>query len=232
MGSKHQSDFIQLLNAVPMATPAELMKTVNDATGVPLPTVVDVDRRLVKGGLRTKRGRGLSAAQMTPLDAASLLTAILASSHANASVEAVERYAQTQVDKRRSSEGLFAGIELDDLGKLPARHSFVEGLSALIASATTGSLAQLMRTKPKGQRPHIEVFAFTRATYGRIRISRLPSGTTASVEYLVPSAKSGKRSAKVSDQSLSAVSTGDLEQSRRITERTILAIATLLREEK
>jgi hypothetical protein len=45
-----------------MASPAELVRTVSAATGVPLPTVVDIDRRLVKGKLRTKGGRGFNVA--------------------------------------------------------------------------------------------------------------------------------------------------------------------------
>ena len=40
-----------------MASPAELVHTVSCATGVPLPTIVDIDRRLVKGKLRTKAGK-------------------------------------------------------------------------------------------------------------------------------------------------------------------------------
>jgi hypothetical protein len=40
---------------------------------MPLPTVVDIDRKLVKAKLRTKEGRGFNAAQMAPLDAARLL---------------------------------------------------------------------------------------------------------------------------------------------------------------
>jgi hypothetical protein len=74
-----------------MASPAQLVHTVSRATGVPLPTIVDIDRRLVTGKLRTKGGRGFNAAQVTALDAARLLTAVLASPQANAAVEAVTR---------------------------------------------------------------------------------------------------------------------------------------------
>jgi hypothetical protein len=217
-----------------MASPAELVRTVSSATGVPLPTIVDIDRRLVKGKLRAKAGRGFNAAQMTPLDAAGLLTAVLASPHANASADAVERYTQTRVDKSRSSDRLFAAANLEDLATLPTRHSFVDALTALIASASTGSLAKLMTASNDGWVPHIEVFAFTRATRGRIRVAGLPNGLTASVEYMsAPEAakptrakKIGRRRDAVTDENV-----GDLEQSRRITERTILPIAGLLAEE-
>src|ERR1700693_2808724 len=102
-----------------MASPAQLVHAASDATGVPLPTVVDIDRKLVKGELRTKGGRGFNAAQMTPLDAARLLTAVLASPQANASVDAVERYSHTRVDGKRSSDKLFGSADLDDLAALP-----------------------------------------------------------------------------------------------------------------
>ena len=133
-----------------MATPAQLLNAIASATGVPLPTLVDIDRKLVKGELRTKGGRGLSAAHMTALDAARLLTAILASPQANTSVEAVERYGQTHPDKTRSSDTSFGAVKLDDLAGLPARHSFVDALEALIDSASSGSLAKLINN-PKGK---------------------------------------------------------------------------------
>ena len=209
-----------------MATPAQLVKIISDVTGVPLPTIVDIDRKLVKGNLRTKGGRGFSAAQMTTLDAARLLTAVLASPQANASVEAVERYAKTRVDKARSSGATI----LDDLTALPAHHSFVDGLAALIASASTGPLAKLLHDSSVPWVPTLEVFAFTRATRGRIRISD-PRGLIANVEFGPAPTEArparGKRP-KRSPDARAHESSGDLEQSRRITERTILPISRLL----
>jgi hypothetical protein len=230
MGAITQSDFIPLNGLSFMATPAQLVNAISETTGIPLPTVVDIDRKLVQGKLRTKGGRGFSAAQMTPLDAARLLTAALGSPQANASVEAVERYANTRVDRTRSSDKLFGAAMLDDLAALPARHGFVDALAALIASAATGSLAKLMADSVGGWVPHIEVFAFTRACRGRIRIAGLPKGGTASIEY-IPSPADTKTRVKPMSRSRDAythVNTGDLEQSRRITERTILPIAKLL----
>ncbi|MFZ0425221.1 MAG: hypothetical protein WAL80_20275 [Xanthobacteraceae bacterium] len=206
-----------------MATPAQLAQTISSATGVPLPTVIDIDRKLVKAGLRTKGGRGFSAAQMTSLDAARLLVAVLGSPQANTSAEAVERYATTVPDKALSSEKLFATAMLDDLATLPTRHSFVEALAALITSVATGSLATMIA---KGATPSIEVFAFTRATRGRIRVAGLPNGLTASIEYVRATAGKAKRPHSRGNQTNQA--SGDLEQSRRISERTILPIAYLL----
>ena len=212
-----------------MASPAQLMETISRATGLPLATVVDIDRRLVKAGLRNIGGRGFSAARMTPLDAARLLTAVLASPHSNTSAEAVERYMQTRVDKSRSSEGLYTASGLDDLAALPARHAFVDAIASLIASVSTGSFAKLIAASPDGWVPHIELYAFTRATRGRVRIAGLPNGLTASVEYHLTPAGRAKATGRTGIATASA--DGDLEQSRRITERTILQIAELLAQE-
>lgn len=218
-----------------MATPAQLMHAISSLTGVPLPTIVVIDRELLEGNLRTKGGRGLSAAQMTPLDAARILTAVLASAQANTSVEAVERYAKTRLDGAQSNYKAFFTTKLDDLASLPERHSFVDALAALILSASTGSLARLAEKSEDGGMPHIEVFAFTRATRGRLRISGLPHGRTGILEYVDAHSdmkqargESGGRKRKTSI----AEGNGDLEQSRRLTERTIIPIAKLLAQRK
>jgi len=205
---------------------------VSAATGLPLATVVDIDRRLVTAKLRTKFGRGLHAARMTPLDAARLLTAVLGSAHATAAVDTVERYALTSPDTKRSSDSWFAAAELEDLAALPDRHSFVEGLEALIGSAVSGSLARIATSSKRRAMPTIEVFAFTRATRGRIRIAALPDGRTASVEYaLAPFGSKAQQVKKIraGRKALADEAAGDLERSSRITERTIFQIAQLLR---
>lgn len=200
-----------------MATPAQLMETIRVATGTPLATVIDIDRKLTKAGLRTKGGRGLSAARMTPRDAAHLLTAILAAPQSNEAALAVERYTHTHVDQERSSKGLFGAAGLDDLAELPPRHDFVTGLAAVITSATSDALFRLKCGTEGGRMPSIEVFAFTGATRARIRISGLPSRMTASMEYIPRADMFGSPIGGA----------GDLEQSRRITERTIFSIADL-----
>jgi hypothetical protein len=206
-----------------VATPAQLVEALSDATGVAPATVTDIDRKLVAAGLRTKGGRGLSAARMTTLDAARLLAAILAGPQANQSAEAVRRYGATLPDPKRSSDGLFSDTGCKGLSALSARHNFVEALAAVIASAATGALRKMRDAEDDEQFPKIEVFAFTRATYGRIHIFGLPNGRAINIEYL-PTPSSKRASAKA------APAEGDLEQSRRITERTIFTIAELLAE--
>lgn len=204
-----------------MAGPAELMSVVSRVTGLSVATVTDIDRRLVKAGLRTKSGRGRNAAVMTALDAARLLAAMLGSPQANNAAEAVQRYAATRVDRERSSAPLFGAVGLDDLAKLPVRHSFVDGLQTVITSAVSGSLAALMGSLPDDRHARIEVFALTRATHGQIRLTGMPNGNTASLHY-GPAAPRGPM------RESGAAAMGDLEQSRRISERTIYAVAACL----
>jgi hypothetical protein len=211
-----------------VATPAQLVEALSEATGVPMPTVVDIDRKLVAACLRTKSGRGLSVAHMRALDAARLITAILAAPQANQSAAAVKRYAETQADPERSSDGFFAATGIKDLAALPPRHSFVEALAALIDSATVGDLRKLTGAATEEVRPRIEVFAFTQATYGRIRIFGLPNGRAALVEYVQARSVTRARAGKAPRTKGDGAVRGDLEQSRRITERTILSVSKIL----
>jgi hypothetical protein len=213
-----------------MASPAQLVETVSAATGLPLATVRDMDRKLLEAKLRSKGGRGFNAPRMTPLDAARLLVAVLGSPQSNTAAEAVMRYARTEPDRVRSSERLFAPAKLPDLAALPSRMNFVEALAALIASAATGSLAKMIAASKEGWSPSIEVLAFTRATRGRLRIAGLPSKFTASIEYIpLAGAKPAPHRGR---HALIDESIGDLEQSRRITEQTILPIARLLAKDE
>jgi hypothetical protein len=201
-----------------MASPPELMQAVSEATGVAMATVVDMDRRLVKAELRTKGGRGLNAAKMTALDAARLLTAVLASPQSNRAAEAVQRYGQTKPDKARSSEKLFAGSGLEDLASLPASHSFEQGLAAIISSAAQGSLADYVQKSKAIERTSIEVSAVTNTTRASIRVLEANVEYTTSIDGRVRSNR-GK-----------TMVLGDLKEIRQITGQTILMIARLFKE--
>src|SRR6516225_7202918 len=79
-----------------MATPGELVHAVAGALGISQATVVQYDRSLAAVGLRTKSGRGPSAAQVTSQDAANLLIAICGAPVSGAVIKeaglACERY--------------------------------------------------------------------------------------------------------------------------------------------
>jgi hypothetical protein len=229
-----------------MASPGELVKIVAISLGLPEPTVVVHDRNLVIAGLRSKGGRGRSAAAVTARDAANLLTAVLGSGLVKDSVASVERYAETRPQRATSSETLYSTIGLKDLSGLPASHSFVDGLEALIASAANGSLAGWLANQAKGTRarkidvaPQIEVSALTPGTLGNIRISGI-NAMTADVRYALPDPWAKRRSKPPPKKEIDAwearsrqygVET-DLEQYRRISAKTILGIAEALMDEK
>jgi hypothetical protein len=109
-----------------LVTPGQLVNAVAIALNVPTETVVQHDRNLVVAGLRTKGGRGHSAAKVTLLDAARLVTAILGSVRVLDSVNTVLNCEQAM------------GTDEDRLiPELPQSHNFVEAMAAIIAEATT-----------------------------------------------------------------------------------------------
>jgi DNA-binding Xre family transcriptional regulator len=224
-------------------TPGELVKTVAQVLGLPEATVVVHDRNLVVAGLRSKAGRGRGSAHVNARDAAHLLTAILASAQVRDSVPSVERYRETRPRRNASTKKLFAQIGITELASLPAEHSFVDALEAMLGSAATGSLAAWLAQEAKGTRgrkigvaPLIEVAAHTPGTLGDIRIAGVKSGATASVRYALPDPWDKSGAKQPSSDELDAWeanvrrhrSDTDLAQYRVISERTILHIAEAL----
>ena len=62
-----------------MATPGQLVKAMADTLGISKATVTQYDRVLAEKGLRSRGGRGTSAARITSRDAANLLIALATS---------------------------------------------------------------------------------------------------------------------------------------------------------
>jgi hypothetical protein len=110
-------------------TPGQLVNAVAIALNVPAETIVQHDRNLVVAGLRTKGGRGHSAAKVTPLDAARLVTAVLGSVRVLDSVDTV-LYCEQAIGT--DTDGLFR-----ERAVLAPTHNFVAALAAIIAGANT-----------------------------------------------------------------------------------------------
>ena len=208
-----------------MATPGELVEVMADVLGVPMPTVVVHDRNLVVDGLRSKGGRGRSAAQVTERDAAHLLTALLASAQVRDSVHSVERYRQSRCLPRKSSSDGFKACQIKGLAQLPKSHSFLDALEALITAAARGHL-------PKSA--VIEVAALTPGTIGDIRISGLASKATVHMRYAEPSPWDGKPNPSEREVAAWEIklrkeqNKTDLEQYRRVSARTIFKLGEAL----
>ena len=130
-----------------MATPGQLVEVMADALGISKATVVLYDRVLAENGLRSKRGRGTSAAKVTARDAASLLTAIGASSlfglSAKDAVENCKMYSSLVSLGPVGAKPVISKMGLEGLAKLPDGHSFEKALVALIECAGQRQFASL-----------------------------------------------------------------------------------------
>lgn len=224
-----------------MASPGELVKTMADVLGLPEATVVVHDRNLVVAGLRTKSGRGWSAAKVTPRDAAQLVTAILGSSQVKDSIDTVRRYGETRPCDPTLAHENFAQIGIAELAHLPCGHSFIDALEALIAAAASGSLVEVVIDKPDQHKardvnsgPIIEVAATSPGTVGDIRVAGTASKKTASVTYDLPSPWDGAELPPADqldawEKRVKAERTdADLEELRRISGKTIMRLGKLL----
>ena len=118
-----------------MATPGQLVQVIAGVLGIPTATVTQYDRVLAENGLRSKSGRGTSAAKVTSRDASNLLLAVAASplfdSSAKDAVENCKLYGSMPVVAWRSKRN-FTRLGLPILDSLPEEHSFGDALSALI----------------------------------------------------------------------------------------------------
>ena len=85
-----------------MATSGQLIKALSDAIGVSPRTIFLYDRILSEAGVRSKTGRGRSAAAMTSTDAANLLIATLSSPVSGPSIK-------SSLDQWRTYSQLEAG---------------------------------------------------------------------------------------------------------------------------
>ncbi len=128
-----------------MATPGDLIAVVAESLGLPEVMVSQHDRNLASAGLRSKGGRGLSAAKMTADDAATLLIACVASLAVKDTVQAFELYGRMQsvmgssdINKRLPSWEL-ERFPIPELMQLDPGHTFKDALSALVKASSRGA---------------------------------------------------------------------------------------------
>lgn len=127
-----------------MATPAQLVKVVSDALGIPERTVIIHDRNLAKAKLRAVGGRGTGAAQMTARDAAHLLLAAAGSLAVKDSTKTIQRPGHYVT--RRDTWNL-SFLPVPELVALPAGHTFLDALAALISAGVSGSFSQVVKER-------------------------------------------------------------------------------------
>jgi len=167
-----------------MATPGELIKLIGAVTEVPEATVTQHDRTLFLAGLRTRGGRGTSAAKVTARDAANLLTAVLASEQVKDSAETVLRYAAALEQHK---------FKLPILDTLPKEHSFIDALEALITMAMDETF-----DKEIGSRPDFcQIFVTWPHTRGHILIPDIKGPQPVYQRYPDPAKNPNDRSSPI-----------------------------------
>jgi hypothetical protein len=212
-----------------MATPGELVKTMAEVLGISVATVTQYDRQLAEAGLRSKGGRGTSAAKVTSEDAANLLTAIVAAPVAGSAIKEAaptcEAYGSLRAVPGVARTENFRKFGLPQLAGLPAKHSLQKALSTLIAAAGEGEVFQIPdgRRPPltfdamfaitfEGPRPWAEILADGSIGEGRFsQMGRLVYNSTLKRDRRRPIGKQG-----------------DLQQSHRISFVTIRALGSLI----
>jgi hypothetical protein len=135
-----------------MATPGQLVEAVAMTLGISTATVAQFDRQLSESGLRSKSGRGSSAAKVTPSDAANLLISILAAPVAGSSIKNAARtcaiYGALPIETFSRKDG-FSKFGLRKLDELPNEHCLLEALSTAIEGVMSGEVITVPRL-PKG----------------------------------------------------------------------------------
>jgi len=213
-----------------MATPGQLVEAMAVSLGISVATVIQYDRQLAESGLRSKGGRGTSAAAVTAQDAANLLIAIAASPLAGPTVKEAVRtcdaYGSLKVLPRASWMHRFPKFGLPTLAGLPAGHSLREGLSALIDAVGKGEIFQI----PDREGPITADFCFGVRFEGPepwaeiLADGSMGEGKPARLVYTSARVAKGFRKRRTARG-------GDLHQSRSISFATIRALGSLIARE-
>jgi hypothetical protein len=208
-----------------MATPGQLVQTMAAALGISTGTVALYDRVIAEEGLRSKGGRGRSAAKVTSRDAAHLLIAVIASPVSGSSTKDAAQvckvYASLPSLRKASWPENFTKFGLPTLANLPSRHSFGEALSTLIDAAGKGEQFRIPRQKPlafwqvefDGPRPWAEILADVDD------VSSRTSGGAPNMARLV-----------YFDEATRGKSVGDLIHRATIGFKTIRALGSLVKD--
>jgi hypothetical protein len=204
-----------------LASPGELVNVIADALGLAAATVTQYDRVLAEHGLRSKSGRGTSAAKITAIDAANLLIAILGSPISGASIKDAARICKLyRALPVRLWQKDFSRLGFPSLSKLPRQHCLLEGLSTLIAGAAKGEAIKI-----PGLRRHP---SFDRFLW--VRLDSPPWAEIGADGSGFSSANAYMARIVYHDFNQPRERSHDLHQQRSITFKTIRRLGELLRE--
>lgn len=219
-----------------MATPGQLVKCLSDALDIPEPTVVLYDRLLAENGLRSKGGRGTSAAKVTAMDAANLLLAILGSPVTGASIrtaiQTCEAYGRLpmKLGNDKANLQLIEYLGFPSLAEFSNRHNLRDVLTGLIVAATRGE--QLI-IPPDDESE--AVFGPTTDWFVSVTLDGPSPWAQIIIDATVGDTTPGRmgrfvfhNAKKIRGRWAPDGFNGDLHQSRRITFKTVRRIAKLL----
>lgn len=215
-----------------MANPGQLVSTVAEVIGVARPTVKEFDNAMRRAGYRNERGRGPSAAVMTPQDGAALMIALSGATHIKDGVKAFETFAPLRAREGYSSEGNTSQVEtpgqwrlIPALRSLSDDHSFHDALSALISAAAQGDTTVLgTMVRMFGPHPRAELRVLG-ADFSEAQTYRPENvfDRNATPDCLEVKA--------CNEASIAAYGNGDLTTVREFSGATLMEIGALLRDE-
>ncbi len=195
------------------------------------------DRELAKHELRSKRGRGTSAAIMTATDATNLLIAVMSGAQAKDASVAVARYAaliartqKTSINdgskvitffdyRGRIDSGTLGLASIDDLA---VGHKFFDFVHAMIESAESGQLERAV-----GDRITDKMHQMPGRT-GSWGLSIRVSGPEPKAEISLSC--DGSAHGCIYSEHETEPASGDLQREMLISEATIIGIGRILRE--
>jgi len=224
-----------------MATPGQMVRRVAEALRLPEPMVVMVDRKLSEAGLRTKSGRGKSAAKMTASDIANLLVAVLGSSMMKNEVDAVAEYGALPARKGRltpmsrhgvatvGSAWVLSHQSASRLPLLGAAHTFHDALVTLLEDTSMDSSFQASDHTCSPQSEPIRVKLYGPHPEALISLSTGDRNSREDHPYAFTVVRSGGFRVMSSATKSSPSEVSDLIQTVEITSSTFLALGDLLR---
>lgn len=130
-----------------MATPGQMVKCAAKVLGLPEMTMTQIDRELAISGLRTKGGRGRSAATMNSRDVANLLIGANSGGMVKDTAEAVRSY--SSLPNSPAEKWSLEGFNLPSVVSLGADHSFADALQAFIDSVVNNEFQAAIGAFPR-----------------------------------------------------------------------------------
>lgn len=194
-----------------MATLSQLVAAIATVEGIDAERVAAIARAVREHGLIRTSGRGSSAAQMSEPDAANLLIAANTADTARTAPGAIKEYRALQA-KRRSSQ---FGSELEEMISAAKRECLADYLTKMVALLGT-------RDHRLGKRPYPNM------EY-RCEIEFEKPVPSVLVHIWVPIDRKGDYIDFIDRRQLTVKAHGDRRERTRITQRTILAVANVLR---